>query len=575
MLLTETFDYQIGTIRTRNGNNMRVAYIDAKRSQNTYDLRKEIQKFGAKWDNNAKWWYWVLGNNPEEVIRTQVQPCMEFLSTKEDMGGGPKRDIVASIDKLIKKVQGSSMPNTGTVTTKEDIISKLEGFKADLVRITSDDEFKSKMAPIIKFRNANGYSYSLLNTILILIQDPKAKLVKSGGTWKKLFNRTVKPGSPAICMWLPKGERAYNEEEKARITSEFLAKKKVTKVEELKPAEREALDKYLKRTVATGFDLQPYWYDYRFTEQMPDKEDLVGNPGDDIQWFDDSGEETPELSAHIDALLEVIEEKGIDINFVDDLGGARGVSVSGRIDILKNQPKNAGMFNTIVHEYAHEILHQQYLKSKDEEMRDYFVGREEGRSKVEQQAELCAWIVLRSFGYDMQTNINYVGIWGLNQDNAVKVFDSVSRVATLISQQIIKKERGEETNMFESKQYLKENNIPSGEEIAQMVGCGNVYRRAKQKMINRQEPIRISQNELTEMIKTTVSRILKEAHPYPHWVYIVCDGSSHYGIYAYDLDEELENGAEIVKGPFKSWDEKVDSMIERLNDELNGTTMYR
>ena len=147
------------------------------------------------------------------------------------------------------------------------------------------------------------------------------------------------------------------------------------------------------------------------------------------------------------------DEVTLEASFVDDLGGARGVSKSGTIEVLANQPKNAGMFNTIVHEYAHEILHQKYLKSKDEEMKDYFVGTEEGRGKVEQQAELCAWIVLRCFGYDMQTNINYVGIWGLNQDNAVRVFDSVSNVATLISKQIIKKENGQETDMFESKQY--------------------------------------------------------------------------------------------------------------------------
>lgn len=575
MLLTETFRYQIGNIKTKNGNYMRVAYIDAKRSQNTYDLRNKIQEFGAKWNNDAKWWYWPLGNDPENVIRTQVQPCMEFLSTKEDMGGEPKRDIAASIDKLIQQVKGAKMPNTGGANTKEDIVSKLEGFKADLVRITSDEEFKQKMGPIIKFRNANNYQYSLLNTILILIQDPKATLVKAGGAWKDFYQRKVKPGSPSIMMWIPKGSKNVAEEEKIRLTNDFLARKKVKSVKELSAPDRELLDKKLNRTVPEYFDLAPYWYDYRFTEQMEGTEDVLGNPGSDIEWFDDSGEETPELVKHIDSLIEVIQERGIDVTFVDDLGGARGVSKSGSIDILRDQPKNAGMFNTIVHEYAHEILHQKYLKSKDEEMKDYFVGTQEGRGKVEQQAELCAWIVLRSFGYDMQTNINYVGIWGLNQDNAVRVFDSVSNVATLISKQIIKKEQGEETDMFESKQFIKENAIPSGEEIAQMVGCGKVYQRAKQKMMRQPGTIRMTQNELTEMIKSTIKKVLKESHSYPDWVYIVCDGSSCYGIYASDLDEELANGAEILKGPFKNWDDKVDGLIEQYNDQLNGTSMYR
>lgn len=510
MLLTETFDYQIGTIKTKNGNNMRVAYIDANRSQSTYDLRKKIQEFGAKWYGPTKWWYWVLGNDPEGVIRNQVQPCMEFLSTKEDMGGGPKRDIVASIDKLIAKVKGAKMPNTGGANTKDDILSKLEGFKADLVRITSDDEFKQKMGPLIKFRNANNYQYSLINTILILIQDPQATLVKAGGAWRDYYGRKVKPGSKSIMMWIPKGEKNRDEEEKIRITNDFLAKKRVKSVKELSAPDKERLDKHLNKTVPQYFDLAPYWYDWRFTEQMDGTEDVLGNPGSDIQWFDDSGEETPELVQHIDALIEVIQEKGIQFNFVDDLGGARGVSKSGTIDVLRNQPKNAGMFNTITHEFAHEILHQRYLQSKDEEMKGYFVGTEEGRSKVEQQAELCAWIVLRSFGYDMPTNINYVGIWGLNQDNAVRVFDSVSSVATYISKKINQKERGEETDMFESKQYLKEGEIPSGYEIAQMVGCGKVYQRAARKIQQNSNVVRVSQDELTEMIKNTVASMINE-----------------------------------------------------------------
>lgn len=93
--------------------------------------------------------------------------------------------------------------------------------------------------------------------------------------------------------------------------------------------------------------------------------------------------------------------------------------------------------------------------------------------------------------------------------------------------------------------------------------------------MDKKNTIRLTESELKKVITESVKKILKEAHPYPHWVYIVCDGSSCYGIYACDLDEELENGVEVVKGPFKTWDEKVDSLIERLNDELNGTSMYR
>lgn len=513
MLLTETFSYQIGTIKTKSGNNMRVAYIDAHRSQDTYGLRKQIQSYGAKWEPNGKWWYWPLGNNPEEVINTQVRPCIEWLTQIEDMGGSPKRNVEDTINKLIAKVKTASMPsNVTNGSSKDDILANLEQFKADLVRITSDEEFKRMMEPIIKFRNASGYRYSLLNTILILVQDPEATMVKSVSNWKAV-NRTIKKGAKAISLWLPKGKRLYTQEEQELIKKDFLLKKKVQSVEELTPGDREKLKKEMNRTIAESFDLQPYWYDYRFTEQMPDTEDMVGNPNHDIKWFDDEGDETPELVSKIDATLAVIEEEGITLKFTKDLGGARGVSKSGSIEILQDQPKNAGMLNTIIHEFAHEILHQTYLKNKNEEMKDYFVGTKEGRGKVEQQAELCAWIVMRSFGYDMQTNINYVGIWGLNQDNAVKVFDSVSKVATFISQKINQKEQ-EKANMTESKKYLKENSIPSGEEIANMVGCGDVYKRAKQHMAPKRQTVesvvRLTEKELTNIIKEAINQIICE-----------------------------------------------------------------
>ena len=505
MLLKETFSYQIGNIQTKNGYNMPVAYIDTKASQDTYSIRNKIQSFGAKWYPTKKWWYWNLGDNPENIIRTQVQPCIEELTKVEDMGGDPRRDVIATVDKLIAKLKGSTIPKVSASDSKEEILSKLETFKNDLIKITSDKEFKKIMEPIIKFRNASGYQYSILNTILILIQDPEATMVKTRKDWAEV-NKTIKKGAKAINLWYPVGKRDYTPEEQEVIKNDFLRKKKVKSINELTPGDREKLRKQMNSVTAKSFDLGPYWFDYRFTEQMTDKEDLVGNPGYDINWFDESGDETPDSISKINALLEVIDEEGVEVNYVDDLGGARGVSKSGVIDVLKNTPKNIGLLNTIVHEFAHELLHQTYLKSKNDELKGYFVGKEEGRAKVEQQAELCAWIVLRGFGYDMPTNINYVGIWGLNEDNAVKVFDSVSKVAAFISRSIIAKEQ--EKQMNESKKYIKENNIPSGFEIAQMVGCGDVYKKSLRKnkqMKENKTIVKISENHLNK-IKSEFSR---------------------------------------------------------------------
>ena len=62
----------------------------------------------------------------------------------------------------------------------------------------------------------------------------------------------------------------------------------------------------------------------------------------------------------------------------------------------------------------------------------------------------------------------------------------------------------------------------------------------------------------------------------PNKIYIVFDGTSHYGVYGCDVEDEIrDNDVEVVKGPFNDWDNSVDEAIEKLNDEAYGTHMYR
>lgn len=57
----------------------------------------------------------------------------------------------------------------------------------------------------------------------------------------------------------------------------------------------------------------------------------------------------------------------------------------------------------------------------------------------------------------------------------------------------------------------------------------------------------------------------------PNKVYIVFDGTSHYGIYGCDVKDEIDdNDVEIVEGPFDNWDDNVDNLIEDLNNEAYG-----
>lgn len=78
-------------------------------------------------------------------------------------------------------------------------------------------------------------------------------------------------------------------------------------------------------------------------------------------------------------------------------------------------------------------------------------------------------------------------------------------------------------------------------------------------------------------ISESLKKILKEGRRYiPNAVYIVFDGTSNYGVFGCDVEDEImDNDVEVVKGPFAKWDDNVDRMIEDLNDEANGTKYDR
>ena len=55
----------------------------------------------------------------------------------------------------------------------------------------------------------------------------------------------------------------------------------------------------------------------------------------------------------------------------------------------------------------------------------------------------------------------------------------------------------------------------------------------------------------------------------PDAVYIVCDGTSCYGCFGCDIEDEIEhNDVEVVKGPFAQWNDRVDELIEKMNDKM-------
>ena len=455
-LINEVFNYKTGYYTTNKGKKRLIAYIDASSSENTYKYKDKLKnEFGAMYSpkiGNKGAWVWWLNGPDDPKIDEVIKPAIEFLTSVEQPSekGGKMRDFLNIIDKLkIDLANANDVDDVVGVNethgmTKEEINKKLDSIKEDIISSMSSDEFLRKIAPILKLRAASGYKFSLKNTLLIFIQDPQATDVRSKGNWAKM-NREVLPNAKMISMFVPRGNNLYKgKNDKQRKIDEFLASCGKTSEEELTPGEKERLRIALRLNDAQqGFKFAPYWCDVRFTKQMEGKDVLIGdkNAVDNIKWNDYDADENEYMGELINAAVNVAKKVGLDVTYQDEeeLNGAKGYATSsGKIALIKNAPQNIGMLNTVIHETAHELLHFSYLKSKNDDVKDYFVGTSQGRGLVEQQAELTALIVLKELNLNSDTSLNYISIWGGDKKNASVVFDSVANAATYITNEILK-----------------------------------------------------------------------------------------------------------------------------------------
>ena len=510
-LLNEEINYKVE--RAKNGTP--IAYIDPKTSENVYNFRDIIKKYGGKWNDFSKRWYWWLSTDKaktQQILNNQVNPAIEEL-TKIETPIGDRRnsnDIKAQVAKMVEALDtilATPVAKTeeGNAMDANSVKNKVDSFKEKLVNITSSEEFKMLLGPIIKFKQAQGHQYSFHNIILIYLQDPKATMVKSKTRWNKV-NRVVKDGAPIIWINTPVNMKQYTPEQKEKITKDFLMELGVETIDDLTPGQKEKLSVKLSGYKPRDYELKPA-YDHRFTEPITGKEDLAPNANtDNIEWFDDKSPSSEKTVSLYDAAITSIQELGIKFSYADDLGGARGVSLGGEIKLLTDCSKKKSIddFNTAVHEFSHELLHHSFLKVRNTtKYGSFFVGTKQGQAMVEQQAALSAWIICQYFGFEMPTSINYMGCWGMDEKAAARVFDTVANISSYIIELVTKNMN--RTNLQEG---VESGSIISGEDIANMVGLGKLYRKSKQ--MEKQNTIGINGSDIEEMVTEAVKRILKE-----------------------------------------------------------------
>jgi hypothetical protein len=224
--------------------------------------------------------------------------------------------------------------------------------------------------------------YSFGNAMLIAFQKRDATRVAGFHTWLKL-GRWVKKGERGIVILAPMLYRTAQA-------------KKVS-------ADGQEEDAGSDGKVA-GFKAV-YVFDVSQTEgkPLPEFATVQGDPG-----------------AYRVPLQTLIAEHGITVEYRNDLGEGFGLSVGGKI-VLRSDLTPAEEFSTLVHEFAHELLHK----------REKRAGTTLRQRELE--AEAVAFIVCHAIGLDTNTaSSDYIQLYRGDTNLLAASLDTIQKTAACI-----------------------------------------------------------------------------------------------------------------------------------------------
>ncbi|MCO8242993.1 ArdC-like ssDNA-binding domain-containing protein [Haladaptatus sp. AB643] len=273
-------------------------------------------------------------------------------------------------------------------TRRDQMHSTIETWIDDLVTLTDEARASQQFQAWLDVQS-QFHNYSHRNTLLINLQCPEATKVAGYNTWQSEFGRHVQEGEQAIWIWAPVITKQCPECENS-------------------PSYHESSE--------CVYDGTP-----------PDEwsKGLVGfKPAAIFDISQTEGKPLPELETEaignadslVPALLDVADDLNVTVNIVDsedwEHGDAKGVCKQRSFHDLnpvievKARTNQADLAVTLVHEYAHALLHFD-VKDVDE------------RSKREVEAEAVAYVVGRYFELDTNGSAFYLAAWQGEQPETV------------------------------------------------------------------------------------------------------------------------------------------------------------
>jgi len=261
-------------------------------------------------------------------------------------------------------------------SAKEVIAANVEALIAQ-IEAGKSDALTAYLDAMARFHN-----YSFGNILSIARQKPAATNVAGMYTWNQL-GRRVKKGEKGIQILAPMiGVRRKKQEE----------------VE----AEQNADGK--SAPVLVGFRAV-YVFDVTQTEgaELPAPAQVTGEAG-----------------AHLDRLINFVQQQGIQLEYNERIAPAQGASYGGKIVLLPGQSE-AETFATLVHELSHEMLHK--------------ADRRTATTKVvrETEAEAIAFIVGKAIGLQTSTaSADYIQLYHGNAALLAESLEVIQRTSAVI-----------------------------------------------------------------------------------------------------------------------------------------------
>ena len=273
-------------------------------------------------------------------------------------------------------VQSSTyQPRQQQRPTAKDVIA--ENVKALIAQLEAgkSDALTAYLDAMARFHN-----YSFGNILQIARQRPDATNVAGMYTWNQL-GRRVKKGEKGIQIFAPMiGKNRKKQEETEQNRDEKSA------------------------SILVGFRAV-YVFDVAQTDgaELPAPAAVTGEAG-----------------AHLDRLVEFVQQQGIELEYNERIAPAQGASYGGKIVLLPGQSK-AETFATLVHELGHEMLHK--------------ADRRTATTKVvrETEAEAIAFIVGKAIGLQTSTaSADYIQLYHGNAALLAESLEVIQRTSAVI-----------------------------------------------------------------------------------------------------------------------------------------------